>query len=130
MVLKRFAQILGVALILVGLVGLVLGDKVWLGILNVDIVEDIVHLATGGLLAYVGFSGVDLSAARSIVLALGVVYLVVGILGFVVPTMFGLIPSGYTIFDDLLHLALGGLSLAVALSAPRESRRTGRSASA
>ena len=72
----------------------------------------------------------DLSAARSIVLALGVVYLVVGILGFVVPTMFGLIPSGYTIFDDLLHLALGGLSLAVALSAPRESRQTGRSASA
>ena len=130
MMLKRFAQILGVALVLVGLVGLVLGDKVWLGILNVDIVEDIVHLATGGLLAYVGFSGMDLSTARSIVLALGVVYLVVGILGFVVPTMFGLIPSGYTIFDDLLHLALGGLSLAVALSAPRESRQTGRSASA
>jgi hypothetical protein len=53
MALKRFAQILGVVLILVGLVGLVLGDRVWLGILNVDIVEDIVHLATGGLLAYV-----------------------------------------------------------------------------
>ena len=130
MMIKRFAQILGVALILTGVLGLVLGDKVWLGILNVDIVEDIVHLATGGLLAYVGFSGMDLSAARSLVLALGVVYLVVGILGFVVPTMFGLIPSGYTIFDDLLHLALGGLSLAVALSAPRESRQTGRSASA
>jgi uncharacterized protein DUF4383 len=130
MMIKRFAQILGVVLILVGLVGLVLGDKVWLGILNVDIVEDIVHLATGGLLAYVGFSGMDLSTARSIVLALGVVYLVVGILGFVVPTMFGLIPNGYTIFDDLLHLALGGLSLAVALSAPRESGQTARSASA
>jgi hypothetical protein len=130
MMIKRFAQILGVVLILVGLVGLVLGDKVWLGILNVDIVEDIVHLATGGLLAYVGFSGIDLSAARSIVLALGVVYLVVGILGFLAPTMFGLIPNGYTIFDDLLHLALGGLSLAVALSAPRESSQTGRSASA
>ena len=47
MVLKRFAQILGVVLILVGLVGLVLGDRVWLGILNVDLAEDIVHLATG-----------------------------------------------------------------------------------
>ena len=130
MMLKRFAQILGVVLILVGLVGLVLGDRVWLGILNVDIVEDIVHLATGGLLAYVGFGRTDLSTARSIVLALGVVYLVVGILGFVVPMMFGLIPHSYTIFDDLLHLALGGLSLAVALSAPRESGQTGRSASA
>jgi hypothetical protein len=108
MLVKRFAQIIGVVLILVGLVGLVLGDKLWLGILNIDIVEDIVHLATGGLLAYVGFSGMDLSTARSVVLALGVIYLVVGILGFVVPMMFGLIPHGYTIFDDLLHLALGG----------------------
>ena len=129
MAIKRFAQILGVVLVLVGVVGLVLGDKVWLGILNIDIVEDIVHLATGGLLAYVGFSGMDLSAARSVVLALGVVYLLVGILGFFVPTMFGLIPDGYTVFDNLLHLALGGLSLAVALSAPRESRQ-GRSARA
>ena len=130
MAIKRFAQILGVVLVLVGLVGLVLGDKVWLGILNVDIVEDIVHLATGGLLAYVGFSGMDLSAARSVVLALGVVYLLVGILGFIVPTMFGLIPDGYTVFDNLLHLALGGLGLVVALSAPRGSRQTGRSARA
>ena len=130
MALKRFAQILGVVLILVGLLGLVLGDRVWLGILNVDIVEDIVHLATGGLLAYVGFSRMDLSTARSIVLALGVVYLVVGILGFVVPMMFGLIPHGYTIFDDLLHLVLGGLSLAVALAAPRGTTQTGRSANA
>ena len=130
MMIKRFAQILGVVLILVGVGGLVLGDRVWLGILNVDIVEDIVHLATGGLLAYVGFSAMDLSTARSLVLALGVVYLLVGILGFFVPTMFGLIPNGYTIFDDLLHLALGILGIVVALSVPRESGQTGRSASA
>jgi hypothetical protein len=127
MMVKRLAQILGVVLILVGVVGLVLGDRVWLGILNIDIVEDIVHLVTGGLLAYVGFGRTELSAARSVVLALGVIYLAVGILGFVVPTMFGLIPDGYTVFDNLLHLALGVLGLAVALSAPRASRRTGRS---
>ncbi len=130
MMIKRFAQILGVVLILVGVVGLILGDRVWLGILNVDIVEDIVHLATGGLLAYVGFSAMDLSTARSLVLALGVVYLLVGILGFFVPTMFGLIPNGYTVFDDLLHLALGVLGIVVALSAPSGSRQTGRSARA
>jgi hypothetical protein len=130
MMIKPFAQILGVVLILVGIVGLILGDKVWLGILNVDIVEDLVHLATGGLLAYVGFSGMDLSAARSVVLALGVIYLLVGILGFVVPEMFGLIPDGYTIFDDLLHLALGVLGLVVALSTPSGSAQRGRSASA
>ena len=118
MLVKRYAQIIGVVLILVGIVGLLLGDQVWLGLLNVDIFEDIVHLVTGGLLTYLGFGRTDLGTARNVVLALSVVYLVVGILGFVVPMMFGLIPHGYTIFDDLLHLALGVLGLGVALSAP------------
>ena len=128
MAIKRFAQILGVVLILIGIVGLlVLGNEVWLGILNTDVVEDIVHILTGGLLAYVGFGRTDLATARNVVLALGVVYLAVGILGFVVPMVFGLIPHGYTLFDDLLHLALGILSIAVALtasgtSAPRDAR--------
>jgi hypothetical protein len=36
------------------------------------------------------------------------------LLGFASPTMFGLVPHGYTAFDNLLHLFLGGLSLAVA----------------
>ena len=114
MAVRTYAQILGVVLILIGIVGLVLGDQVFLGILNIDILEDIVHLLTGGLLAYVGFGRVDAGLARTLVGALGVIYLVVGILGFIVPMMFGLIPSGYTVFDNLLHLALGVLSIAVA----------------
>ena len=115
MALRRYAHIIGVVLILVGIVGLVLGNKLFLGILNIDIVEDIAHLATGGIYAYVGFGRTDLATARNVVLALGVIYLVIGILGFIVPMIFGLIPHGYTIFDDILHLALGVLSLAVAL---------------
>ncbi len=111
---RIYAQIIGVVLVLVGVVGLVLGNVVWLGILNVDIVEDIVHLITGGLLAYVGFGRVDQALTRTVVGVLGIIYLVVGVLGFVVPMMFGLIPHGYTLFDNLLHLALGVLSIALA----------------
>jgi hypothetical protein len=111
---RIYAQIIGVVLFLVGVVGLVLGDRVWLGILNVDIFEDIVHLITGGLLAYLGFGRTDLALTRTVVGVLGVIYLVVGVLGFVVPMIFGLIPHGYTVFDNLLHLALGILSIAVA----------------
>ena len=111
---RIYAQIIGVVLLLVGVVGLVLGDQVWLGILNIDIVEDIVHLITGGLLAYVGFGRTDPAVTRTVVGVLGIVYLVVGVLGFVVPMMFGLIPNGYTVFDNLLHLALGVLSIALA----------------
>jgi hypothetical protein len=111
---RPYAQILGVVLILVGLVGLALGNQVWGGILNVDIAEDLVHLITGGVLAYVGFGRTELWVTRNVVGLLGIIYLMVGVLGFAAPTMFGLIPHGYTSFDNLLHLLLGGLSLAVA----------------
>ncbi len=114
---RLYAQILGVVLLLVGVVGLLVGERLVLGILNADILEDIVHLITGGLLAYVGFGRTDLALARNVVLVLGIIYLVVGLLGFVVPMMFGLLPDGYTIFDNLLHLALGVASIAVALFA-------------
>jgi hypothetical protein len=53
---------------------------------------------------------------------LGIIYLVVGVLGFVTPMMFGLIPHGYTVFDNLLHLALGILSIVVAWFLPGEER--------
>jgi hypothetical protein len=123
---RIYAQIIGVVLIVVGLVGLVLGDQVWLGILNVDILEDGVHLITGGLLAYVGFGRVDQALTRTVVGVLGVIYLVVGVLGFVVPMMFGLIPHGYTLFDNLLHLALGIVSIALAwfIGGERAARTT------
>ena len=112
---RLYAQILGVVLILTGILGLVLGERLLLGILNIDVLEDVVHVLTGGILAYVGFARADLALARNVVLGLGVIYLVVGLIGFVVPTLFGLLPDGYTVFDNLLHLALRILSIAVAL---------------
>jgi hypothetical protein len=111
---RIYAQILGVVLLVIGVVGLVLGNQILLGILNTDIVEDIVHLITGGLLAYVGFGRVDQTLTRTVVGVLGVIYLVVGVLGVVMPMIFGLIPHGYTLFDNLLHLALGILSIVLA----------------
>ena len=111
---RMYAQILGVVLILVGILGLILGGGLLLGILNIDIAEDIVHILTGGILAYVGFGQADEGLVRNVVGALGIIYLVVGVLGFILPMLFGLIPSGYTVFDDLLHLVLGVLSLFIA----------------
>ncbi len=116
MIIRTYAQILGVVLILIGVVGLILGDALLLGILNIDVMEDIVHILTGGILAYVGFGRADIGTARSVVIVLGVVYLLVGVLGFIVPTLLGLIPHGYTVFDNLLHLVLGVLSIAVAFA--------------
>ena len=112
MAARVFAQVVGVVLLLLGIGGLLLGDGLLIGLLNIDVVEDLVHILTGGILLAVGF-GRDENAARSVVGALGAVYLLVGLLGFVLPYLFGLIPSGYTVADNLVHLALGALALAV-----------------
>ncbi len=113
MAARVFAQVVGVVLLLLGIGGLLLGDGLLIGLLNIDVVEDLVHILTGGILLAVGF-GRDENAARSVVGALGAVYLLVGLLGFVLPYLFGLIPSGYTLADNLVHLALGAVALAVA----------------
>ncbi len=102
--------------ILVGVVGLLAGEEPLLGLVNIDIVEDLVHLLTGGLLAYVGLGQRDEGLARGVVGGLGVVYLLVGVLGFVIPFLFGLLPHGYSIVDNIVHLTLGVAGIAVAFS--------------
>lgn len=117
---RRYAGYLGIALLLTGLLGLVLGDRSLFGLLNIDLTEDIIHLVTGGLLAYVGFGQRDSSLARTAVGGLGVVYVLVGVVGFILPDLFGLLPHEYSTFDDLFHIALGLASIAVAWFVARE----------
>jgi uncharacterized protein DUF4383 len=124
-----YARWMGVAIIIVGGFGLLLGEGLLLGIFNTDVLEDIVHLLTGGLMAYAGYASRDLRMVRTVVGGIGVVYLLAGILGFITPTLFGLLPTGYTVFDNILHLALGIAGIAVAwFIEGRPIRATARSA--
>ncbi len=118
---RQYAKVVGVVVVLIGVVGLILGNEDLFGQLNIDIVEDIVHLATGGLMAFVGFRSRDESAVRSVVGGLGVVYLAVGVIGFFVPMLFGLLPNGYNPLDNIIHLALGVLGIAVAWLLPQRT---------
>ena len=111
---RTYAGVVGVVVILIGVVGLIAGEEPLLGLVNIDIVEDLVHLLTGGLLAYVGFGQRDEGLARNVVGGLGVVYLLVGVLGFAIPMLFGLLPHGYSVVDNVIHLALGVAGIAVA----------------
>jgi hypothetical protein len=110
---RLYAKVVGVTIVLIGVGGVLLGEKSLFGVLNIDIAEDAIHLITGGLMAAVGFRGSD-RAVRSVVGGLGVVYLLVGVLGFVVPDVFGLLPHEYkTVLDNLIHLSLGVLGITV-----------------
>ena len=117
---RRYAGYLGIALLLTGLLGVVLGERSLFGLLNIDLTEDIIHLVTGGLLAYVGFGQHDSRLARTVVGGLGVVYLLVGVVGFILPDLFGLLPHEYSTFDNLFHIALGLANMAVAWFVGRE----------
>ena len=121
---RQYAQIVGVVVIVLGVAGLLLGEQSLLGVLNIDIVEDIVHLASGGLMAYVGFAQRDVGLLRNVVGGVGVVYLLVGVLGFVVPNLFGLLPHGYSIVDNLIHLVLGVLGIGVGWFLERDRTAT------
>jgi len=111
---RLYAKVVGVTVILIGVGGLLLGDKSLFGVLNIDLAEDGIHLLTGGLLVYAGFAASDLKVVRAIVGGIGVAYLVVGVVAFATPMFFGLIPSGYkVVLDNLIHLTLGVLGIFV-----------------
>jgi hypothetical protein len=116
---RGYALGMGLVIVLLGIGGLVRGEQPLFGVLNIDFVEDLVHLLTGGLMAYVGLTQRDAEPVRLVVGAVGVVYVLVGVLGFVVPTLFGLLPHGYSVFDNAIHLVLGVLGVLVARSGRR-----------
>lgn len=120
---RTFAQVVGVILIVLGVLGLLLGDQSLGGALNIDLVEDVIHIITGGLLVYVGYGRAPAGQARNVVAGVGVFYLLLALVGFADPSLFGLLPSGYTQIDNLVHLLLGVLLLAAAYSA-RSAART------
>jgi hypothetical protein len=123
---RQFAGVVGLVLLATGVLGLIVGDEPLAGVLNIDLLEDVIHLVTGGILAFVGFGQRDEELARRVLLGLGAVYVVVGFVGFVVPNLFGLLPHGYSVVDNLFHLVLGGALIAVGYLAARRMSTTAR----
>lgn len=120
---QLYAKVVGPTVILIGIVGLILGNRPIGGVLNIDLVEDAIHLSTGGLLAVLGFSRIHDRVVRTAVGALGVVYLAVGVVSFAVPDLFGLIPHEYSGLDNAIHLALGVLGIGAAVVPVERSPR-------
>jgi hypothetical protein len=110
---RLYAKVVGAVVLVLGIVGLLAGNEDLLGVINIDVVEDLVHVASGGLLLYAGYK-LAAPAVKSIVGAVGVVYLLVGVVGFVAPELGGLLPHAYSVVDNIIHLTLGILGIAVA----------------
>lgn len=107
----------GVVFIVLGLLGFV-SDPL-LGIFEVDMVHNLVHLASG-ILALI-FASQGEAQARRFALILGVVYALVTVLGFLMGDgkLLGLMEVNGA--DNILHLLLAVVFLIVGLKKPANS---------
>jgi uncharacterized membrane protein len=112
---RRYAQFLGVVLLGSGLLGLLLGDGSFLGGIEIFFVENVVHIVLGALLLYAASARTSRHSRRAIVVAVGVVAIIIGLLGFTEAngTVIAL-PQPWGLAHTLLHLSVGALSVAVA----------------
>jgi Domain of unknown function (DUF4383) len=76
---KTICKLLGVVFLLVGLIGFIKPDL--LGA-HLSMAHNLVHILSGIIALYFGFAG-SLSGARGFCLAFGAVYLLLGIVGFI-----------------------------------------------
>lgn len=112
---QKFARVFGLVYVLVGILGFIpaLGGSTsqdgntLLGIFGINVLHNIVHLGVGA--AFLAGSASD-SAARTVAIAIGVVYLLVAILGFLnVAFVVDLLAINFA--DNLLHVGTALLAL-------------------
>lgn len=125
---KRVATILGIVFILVGLVGFAAPGL--LGT-HLSVTHDIVHLLSGALALYFGLKG-TLAQARLFCIVFGIVYGLLGVVGFIlgkpgepshgVPgphddRLFKVLPGVLELgtMDHVIHIALGIIFLIAGL---------------
>lgn len=134
---KTICKLIGVAFLLAGIAGFVAPHL--LGF-HLSMAHNLIHIVSGILALYFGFAG-SLSGARGFALAFGAVYLLLGIVGFImgspgasnIPKMetpdnrlWQVIPGTleFGTSDHSLHILLGILFLAGALMTKTDDRRT------
>jgi len=123
---NKIATVLGIVFLLVGIVGFF--APTLLGC-HLSLAHNIVHLVTGAIALWLGLKGTA-SAAKTFCLVFGVVYLLLGIAGFVAGTgadKMLVILAGQLEFgkmDHIIHLLLGVIFLIGGLMKPVPVTRT------
>jgi hypothetical protein len=124
--LKTLSMVFGVVFLAVGILGFVPGitsetggDKFLLGIFQVGVLHNIVHIASGAA-ALLAASGA--SYAKVYFRVFGTVYAVVAVVGLVQSdTILGLMPINLA--DNILHVVLALALLAIGFGLPEETNK-------
>ena len=123
--LRTVARVLGIVVALLAIAGFFVEGELLVGLMNVDITLDVLRVIIAAALLYVGFGRASAGAVRATIIVVGALYVVMGLVAFADPTLFGLLPTGLTGFDIGFHLVVGLGSLVLAfLPAGRKSSDT------
>ena len=118
---KTLAMIFGVVFVLVGLLGFV--NMPILGLFEVNVLHNLVHIILG-IILIAGSRSMNPKAAVSSMKTVGIIYLLVAVLGFVlVPVsgkLLGLVQMNAA--DNWLHLVLGVVLLIASMSVKSEMK--------
>jgi hypothetical protein len=111
---KSACKILGFVLIAAGIVGFLKHD---LAGFHLTTIHNIVHLVTGGAALYFGFT-TTVGAAHMFCLIMGAIYLALGVVGFVAPTLITATIQAHgadvnMLPDNIVHLLFGAVFLIV-----------------
>ena len=133
---KTICKLLGVVFLLVGIIGFVKPDLMGP---HLSMAHNLVHILSGIIALYFGFAG-SLSGARGFALAFGAVYLLLGIVGFIMGApgtstianmtmedgrLWKVIPGTLELgtADHAVHILLGIVFLAGALMTKSDAAR-------
>ncbi len=118
---KTLCKVAGLIFLIVGVAGF--GSPNLLGF-HLTPIHNIIHILTGAIALYMAFPA-SYGAARSFCVIFGIVYLLLGILGFVAPDVVAgaighptPVSSGDLTPDNAFHLLVGIVFLAVGATKP------------
>jgi hypothetical protein len=98
---KVYAQVVGIVLLLIGIIGLF--SATLLGA-RTTVIHNLIHLVSGAIGAYTGFTG---SGYRAFAQIFGIVYTLVGVIGFATPGTLGSLGVPVNATYNLIHLVVG-----------------------
>jgi hypothetical protein len=115
--LRIYARLLAIVLVLSGMAALALIQGVGLGV-------GIFHLSSEAIFASVGFSRRDSAIVRGVVAGMGVLFLLLGLLLALTMSVLGFPFEGRYWEAGLVQAALGGLTMACAVLLPCDDEPT------
>jgi hypothetical protein len=116
---KFLAMTLGTIGAVLAIVGLLSGEGLLFGFINVDLPLDLIRIPIAGMLLYAGMWSANNLTINNTMLGVGALYILMALVGMADPKLFGMLTNDFTGFDVAFH-GIAGLGAVAAGMMHRE----------